>query len=188
MKTRSILVSCTLSVALLGFGCGNSSGSGGGAGAGGAANGTGGSSGQGGNQSVGSCNIACLNDVVSQCVPSGACTTSQTGEGACYANGVKIDTTAVAGTTTPSTTTTVTRPDGNVCYSIDQVVQPGSVTLTYKDAAGATIATGTAATETSAVTITCNGMTFALTGSGCPGASGQTDSSNPGCSAGTCTF
>jgi hypothetical protein len=173
----------------LAAGCGGSSSTGidGGGGAAGGGGGGAGGAGGGGGGSAGACNYpSCLASIATTCEPSGTCvdqtdaTTLATNT--CYSNGVKELLTFNLATGA----VTVTYKNGSTtCYSI---VAAGattgtSYTLTVKNAAGATIATGTS--DGTTTTVTCTGGAPVTLNSSCSAASAGTSTSN--CTTGTCT-
>jgi hypothetical protein len=89
---------------------------------------------------------------------------------------------------------TLTYKNGaSTCYSVDitgisMTGASGPLTMTFKNASGSTLATGTVDTTTNAVTITCTGGAPVTLNSACDTASyagaGSTTSS---CTTGTCT-
>jgi hypothetical protein len=180
-------------VLLLGA-CGGGSGTGGGVptlpGAGGVGGGAGGSSGSG-------CNVPCLNTLVSvleRCQPSGTCTQQMVGTtaaNACYSNGVKVQV-SVGSLTTDAISMTMSVKKGAVCYSmIMNESEAGDMTLIFKDASGAAIATiGTGASGED--TITCPGGSPSALSSECDTQAGSvgTLASPPTseCVDGTCSY
>ncbi len=184
-------------------GCGGSSSSsldGGGAtqgpsgDAGGALGGTGGvmggngGAGGGGGGSAGSCNYpSCLASLATSCQPSGTCVeqtdTTTFAINTCYSNGVKV----ITAVDLTSGSGTVTFKNGStVCYTFAAGASAtGAETLTIKNAAGTTIATGTTDTAGN-TTITCTGGSPVTLNSSCQDATG-TASSTASCTTGTCT-
>jgi hypothetical protein len=144
-----------------------------------------------------SCSIPCLADIDRECVPSGACMEQAAGplgiaSNRCYDNGVKILTDiAIA---FPASTLKIThkKADGSVCFTVEGTVQgTTTATVTWKDAGGAAVATGTYNLTTMAATIMCGDQTFnAQAALGCgatrnlPRAPGSPSTS--GCSMGVC--
>ena len=131
---------------------------GGGTGGGGGAGGSGGGGGAGGSAA---CNYpACIANLARDCQGTGACTSQVAGFAVniCYANGVKFLTTVDV--MRMVAVIRVTKTDGtSTCFSVES---PFSMTgasgmLTYKDAAGATVATGVQAMNGD-TTITCTGQ------------------------------
>ena len=175
----------------LAAGCGGSSsttvdGGGGAAGGGGGAAGGGGGAAGG---ASGTCNYpSCLASLATSCQPSGTCfeqvDTTTFATNTCYSNGVKI----ITALDLTSGSATVTFKNGSTtCYTfVAAASATGAETLTVKNAAGATIATGTSDTTGTATTITCTGGSPVTLNAACQGAMGGTSSSST-CTTGTCT-
>ncbi|MGA7744487.1 MAG: hypothetical protein ABSF35_24495 [Polyangia bacterium] len=169
----------------------------GGAGGGGVAGGGSGAGGIGG--SAGSCNYpSCLASLATTCVPSGSCVsqtdTTTFATNTCYSNGVKEIESVNVNTTTGSVTVTLTYEKGNsTCYSVDvagisAAGSGGPITMTFKNASGSTIGTGTVDSTTNAVTITCTGGQPVILNSSCDTSSYAAASSTTStCTAGVCT-
>src|SRR5215510_8061808 len=95
----------------------------------------------------------CLRDLMAPCSIAGACTyqTDDAGNPTsfCYASGAHSTSMGSRCTTTgPSLeTASVSKPDGTLCYTVSISASPSQAceneTYTWKDASGATIATGT---------------------------------------------
>jgi hypothetical protein len=194
MRTFSTLLA--VGILALAAGCGGSSSSGidggggtagafgapGGTGAGGiSGNGGAGVAGAGGGGVSGSCNMpSCLANLPTTCTPSGTCVeqTTTTGTNDCYSNGVKVITTIDLST---FNSTETFKNGSTTCYSIAvSGLLTGTPTFTLKNAAGATIGTGTEDATTNAVTFTCTGQSPVVLNSSCD------TSSFAGSSAGSC--
>jgi hypothetical protein len=146
--------------ALAAWGCGGDGGGGGvlDGGRGGA-----GGSGSGGAPGSSQCRVpSCFLDVISTCVPQGACKmrSSATGLTTCYQNGVK----EIVGVdlATKSSSYTVTRPDGTTCWTYSLPYSstgalPDKVEITYKDGAGVAFATLSYDRKTGAIDLACPG-------------------------------
>jgi len=169
-------------------GKGAGGGGGGISGSGGAGGVLGGNGGAGGTTSTGACNYpSCVASLAATCAPSGTCveqsdaTTFATND--CYSNGVKVLTTL----NLTSGSAVVTYKNGSTtCYSIEAASTNGTTfTLTVKNAAGATIATGTEddSGTTPVATVTCTGGQAVTLNSACD-TSGT--SSSASCTTGTC--
>jgi hypothetical protein len=87
----------------------------------------------------------------------------------CYSNGVKISTSITISGGGGSIVSTYSKM-GNVCYSAE-VASAGTgqnATITYKNAAGTTVATGNYTAATMKFTVTCTGgMTYDLSSAAC---------------------
>ena len=162
-------------VTALAFGaCGGGTGTGAAGGSGG--RGTGGT---GGACNASPCSLALYN-LVQSCAPSGACTfqIGSTMIATCYANGVKVFTSIA------DNSVRLTKPDGTTCLTetvVPSASDPTTFEITYKDASGATLATGTS--NSSGIVLTCDGQSFDPTT--CPSGSGGAGGS-PSCVQGTC--
>lgn len=143
----------------------------GGAGTGGGGAGTGGAgTGGGGAGTGGGAAPSCLRDLFAACATDGACVFQLGDAGAssrqvCYASGVKARTTGASCSSTPpdSSMTTVTKPDGSLCYTVETQLIYGHAceggASTWKDAAGTVVATAAISSglgNTSSVTVTCS--------------------------------
>ena len=170
------------------FGCGDAAGTGGTAGMGGTG-GTAGAAGAGGSGGSGALAAMppCLAALAQSCLPSGTCTTQAVDPNSpgmvnsCYGNGVKTCVTVNA--TANTAVSTVTKADGKtVCYKAEMTFGTGgSGTMSFKDAAGTEVATGTpGASSTAPITVICtsDGKTYQFDWSAASGASA--------CTAGTC--
>jgi hypothetical protein len=133
-----------------------------------------GDGGVGGARDSGSCNVpACLAGayaLIQSCQGSGTCTTqtSSTTVATCWSNGVKFfDDLA-------TDTVRQTHPDGTPCFSAmftPSATVPEGFDVTFKDASGATIATGTQ--NRGGMVLTCDGQSFTYgCGSGAGGTGG----------------
>ena len=170
---------------------GTKGGSGGTTGAPGGHPGTGGTTGAGG--SNGCTNVPSCLSFLATCYPSGSCM-SQTivslspasvTLNKCYSNGVKESTSgALSGATVTSGTVTVSL-NGTFCYSYDVSLGAGgtSGSLTFKNAAGAVLATVVSVNATT-TTFSCGGQMYQLPTS-CTSAVASIET-GPACSAGTC--
>ena len=171
------------------FGCGDAAGTGGTAGMGGTG-GTAGAAGAGGSGGSGALAAMppCLAALAQSCLPSGTCTTQAVDPNSpgmvnsCYGNGVKTCVTVNA--TANTAVSTVTKADGKtVCYKAEMTFGTGgSGTMSFKDAAGTEVATGTpGASSTAPITVICtsDGKTYQFDWSAASGASA--------CTAGTCS-
>ena len=127
-----------------------------------------------------------LFQLVEACRPSGSCVRATVpgllpSDRLCYANGVKVRTSADPGTVPPTQSVSWTYPDGSACYSLD--IAPalgGSFSFTWKTTAAGEIARGTLDSSGN-VFITCDGTTSRLTDPRC-----APPSSAVGCTPGEC--
>jgi hypothetical protein len=110
----------------------------------------------------------------------------------CYSNGVKSLTTVdLTNPTSASSVTTVTK-NGTTCYSYETPFSVGSsnsATMTYKDAAGATVVTVAINGTTKTETITCTGgspVVVSLDACGSSTDAGSSADGGAGCTTGTC--
>ncbi len=143
----------------------------------------------GGNASTGNCNMpSCVMTLMSSCVPSGTCTSqldmATFNTSMCFSNGVKvgmvIDMTSGAATMTFKNGTTT-------CYSILETADAsGNGQLTFKNASGATVATGTRDANRNVTTITCPGGQPVTLNSDCSSPVPSSDTTT--CTNGTCTL
>jgi hypothetical protein len=91
----------------------------------------------------------CLVDLMSSCMPSGACVNQTTlgppaTSNVCWANNVKVVATT-SQTLPPHPTETWKKPDGSICYVVESTsTAGGSSAITYKNAGGTVVATGIA--------------------------------------------
>jgi hypothetical protein len=103
---------------------------------------------------------SCVAQVADACQPVGGCTYDALAvmdNLFCYANGVRVRSTVGA----DSTQVTVTKADGKTtCWTVDRVLMgaAGKATLTYRDGARRTVATGTVDSEKRELTVTCPGQ------------------------------
>lgn len=180
-----------------GPGAGGSSGSGGaGGGAADAAGdmGAGGADGGSGSDAVASCSIPCLQNLLTQCPPEGACTESESGmapvsstTNSCYANGVKTQfSLALTGLAFR-----VFKPGGAACFSMEvglADIQTGSASI--KDGTGTVIATSTVNPQTMKQTITCTATGMTYDASMCEDVPSTDNMGMPEdmCTPGTCTI
>lgn len=106
------------------------------------------------------CDIPCIEGLFADCALSGSCTIQ--GGNVCYGSGTKLITTIDPAT--QSSTGTVYRPNGQVCWSTVGTPQSGSdsTTTAFKNASGATVATLMTDTATLKQTVTCtaSGRTY----------------------------
>ena len=175
----------TVGILALTAGCGGSSSTGI-DGGGGAAGGGGGGAGGGGG-SAGTCNYPnCLASLATSCEPSGTCVeqsdTATFATNTCYSNGVK----EISSLDMATGSATVTYKNGSTtCYSIavGGALTGTSYTLTFKNAAGATLATGTS--DGTTTTVTCTGGAPITLNSSCSAASAASSTST--CTTGPCT-
>lgn len=126
--------------------------------------------GDAGTQPAAGCGIPCLADIDKDCTGTGACVESNglLGPNRCYANGVKVITSADLTTLTYSITQS---KDGKVCYTTEAKVSGTSIAITWKDKGGKTVATGTYDTKTMMPTVMCGAQSFdATAGLGCSAA------------------
>jgi hypothetical protein len=111
------------------------------------------------------CNIPCIANIDNECRAMGACM-EQTGllgtNNRCYANGVKIINDVMIGLM-PSLTTTQKKPDGSICFTMTGTLSGQSATLVWKNAAGATVATGTYDTMSMKAKIMCGAQSYDAT-------------------------
>lgn len=158
---------------------------------------------------TGACNVPlCYKDLVSSCVPNGACVEQRgymcgatvcpeplTGvpmptsmfNYMCYANGVTVSTTADMTNPTPQTSIQTYRKNGTVCYSVEMplsLATANSVTMLIKTPAGATVATEVFNQTARTVTITCAGGSPVVVSLDCM-TSSSADGGTP-CTTGTC--
>lgn len=189
---RKLGMIVVLAVAGLAVACGGSSSASGDSGADGATQGTAGAGGSGGTAGAGggagggtsgSCNApSCLTSLYSSCEPSGTCVsqtdTTTFATNSCYSNGVKeIMTIALSGIA-------ITYKKGtSTCYSIN-IDSTGAIS--FKNAAGSVVATGTYDSTTTATTVTCTGGQAVTVNSSCD-SSTMGGTSAPDCTQGTCT-
>jgi hypothetical protein len=192
----------SLLVPLLGAGCGSGaksnpdaggsdrgvggSGSGGG---GGSNSGTGGAGGSSGSCNPPACILSLFNLVTSSCAPAGTCVTQAAGTGfaTCYSNGVKVFT----GQSTEGGSIRQTKSDGTDCFTetfLTTFLDGGGAifNLTYKNASGATIATGTSDSDGKFI-LNCEGQSFDP--ASCPSDGGSGGGGMGGtmtCTLGTC--
>jgi hypothetical protein len=166
------------------------------AGTGGASASTGGSPGDaaGPADTASACKIPCLANIEDECVPTGACVEQATGPlgiaaNRCYENGVKILTDIALAL--PATTMKIThrKPSGEVCFTVEGTLQgTTNATVTWKDAGGTAVATGTYNLTTMAATIMCGDQTFgAQAALGC-GATANLPRAPGSVSTSTCTM
>jgi hypothetical protein len=108
---------------------------------------------------------ACLSDVVSTCVPQGACTDDPGGSAGtsttCWDNGVAMK--VEVDTTTFAAKITYTKPGGGVCWWYETPPAapgglPAQLMVTYRDGADRPFATLTYDTRTARASITCPGQ------------------------------
>ena len=137
------------------------------------------------------CLSACpaLFAVADDCEPDGTCTVATQPGGVtttsnfCHMNGITSEVVTVEGTGDEYSQTIKVRKAAALCYTLDVHSSDGTnEDLTWKNAAGATIATGRR-TLTS-LTITCGGATHNIGSLECSGTGGAHDESE--CTAGTC--
>jgi len=129
---------------------------------------TGGSTGDAANSpdTTSTCNVPCLADIDRECVPSGACVEQATGPlniaaNRCYDNGVKILTDIALGV--PSSTMKITHKkiDGSVCFTVEGTLQGTTMAaVTWKNAAGMPVATGTYNLSSMEANIMCGDQSF----------------------------
>jgi len=183
--------------------CGDSSSTPGGGG------GPAGGGGSGGGTSGGACNYPpCLTNfaaAVEDCEPSGTCVmqsglptggSTSFSTNICYSNGVKQIASTTMDALTGSVAMAITVKKGSsTCYSMDvsgiSFADPttGQVTMTFKDASGSTVATGTMNLGTNAMTVTCPGGQPVTLDPSCDTSSyaaGMNPTSSA-CTQGTCT-
>ena len=176
---------------------------------GGAGGGTGGAAATGGSTAGGSdapggsdvgtdtraCSIPCLAAISDDCVPRGACTADIIGVTGtiCYENGVKVVTGIVRADPVTSGMS-YKKIDGSACFSIETTGNLAAMEamLTYKDAAGATVATAVYDASIKKFILTCDGANHVLSSSsGCAtpltGLGGVPTASSPtNCPTGPC--
>ena len=157
---------------------------------------------------TGACNVPlCLNDLVSSCIPDGACV-QQLGYmcGAvvcpqpltavptsmfnymCFDNGVTVSTTVDMTNPASQTSVQTCRKNGTVCYSVEMPLSLAtgtSMTEIVKNPAGATVATEVFDQTARTVTITCTGGSPAVVSLDCFTSSSR-DGGTP-CTTGTCS-
>jgi hypothetical protein len=129
-----------------------------------------------------SCNVpACLADVyalIQSCQGAGTCTTqvNATSTATCWSNGVKFF------DDVPTDTIRQTKPDGTDCFSATfthSATDPNGYDVVFKDASGATIATGTQ--NSTGTFLTCDGQSFTYECASGAGGTGATT-----CAMGNC--
>jgi hypothetical protein len=137
------------------------------------------------------CESACpaLFAVADDCEPDGTCTfatqpgTPTSTSNFCHINGVTTEVVTVEGNGDDYTQTVKVRKAATVCYTLDVHSSDGTnEDLTWKNPAGATIATGRRTPTT--VTITCGGPTHNIGALECAGTFGPPDEAD--CTAGSC--
>ena len=137
------------------------------------------------------CESACpaLFAAADDCEPDGTCTVAtQPGDvtstsNFCHVNGVTTKAVTVEGSGEDYTQTVEVRKAAGMCYTLAVQSSDGiNEDLTWKNAAGATIATGRR-TPTS-LTITCGGATHNIGALECAGTFGAPDEAD--CTAGSC--
>ena len=136
------------------------------------ATGAGGSTAGRSDAAAGTCEIPCLATINNDCQPVGACVEQTTGFNSrrCYANGVKVGS-EVTIAVMPTIIISHRKPDGSLCFSMEGVLNGQSARLTWKSAAGATVATGTYDTTTMKTTVMCGATSYETTASGACAAS-----------------
>jgi len=154
---RKLGMIVALGVAGLAVACGGSSSTSGDSGAGGTAGG-GGTGGTGGGGALGSCNApSCMTGLLSSCTPTGTCVAQSDlttlSSNTCYSNGVK----QIVSTSTTGTMTMTLKNGSSICYSMDIALTAQPSTVTFKNASGSVVATGTYDSTTQATTVTCTG-------------------------------
>ena len=130
------------------------------------------------------------------CLPSGSCVEqSDATTGAtniCYANGVKeLSAVSISGT---SISDVVTVKNGSTtCYSMTldmaSALSGGPITMTIKNASGATVGTMAIDSTTGQATVTCTGAAPVVLGSNCSGGLDPTGTTtgSTACTTGPCT-
>jgi hypothetical protein len=156
-----------------------------------------GSSGVGGTIAVstgsGVCSEApCLASLFLPCQPSGACTMQSlvttdgwTRNNDCYSSGIKVQT-ASSGSGSVTVATYIVKRNDTVCYRIDGRLPTDSATASYSffDGSGVQVASGNINTNSSVLTVTCNGGKAVVLSDACQKATGDTSS----CASGVCAF
>ncbi|MEP6652594.1 MAG: hypothetical protein ABJA82_04510 [Myxococcales bacterium] len=158
--------------------------------------------GSGGTPGGGGANGACANippclATLAACAPSGTCVQQKTSNAmtgsissnTCYSNGVKEAFVTMINIATMSEAILGTfSKSGSTCFTESADIPlagADSTTITFKNGAGATIATLTSDTATGTDTLTCGGQTYDVTNLGdCGMPMGTTPASN--CTDGTC--
>jgi hypothetical protein len=137
------------------------------------------------------CESACpaLFALADDCEPDGTCTVAaQPGDPTstsnfCHVNGIKTEVVTVEGSGDDYTQTVKVRKAAGLCYTLEVHSSDGTnEDLTWKNAAGATIATGRR--TPTALTITCGAAAHNITSLECAGTFGAPDEAD--CTAGTC--
>jgi hypothetical protein len=111
---------------------------------------------------------SCVVDLLASCAPQGACTSAANDAGmvsdVCFASGVHVAVTNVVRNCGGPWTMTVTKADGSPCYTFEWYVDIGmaceGIVNTWKDATGATVATGVEnpySTPSASITCTASG-------------------------------
>lgn len=136
-------------------------------------------------------NCPALFAIANQCNPaSDSCTYDVTAQGPpritsyCLAGGIKkISTTTFSGNDY-ATTMEAKKPDGSACYTLLINGNEEREALTWRDPAGTQLATGTWDADSGQLIFTCGGVSYDVTGLGCPGS--DTEPSPSDCTEGTC--
>ena len=116
----------------------------------------------------------CLIDLFRTCVPEGSCSSYGRGapgyffESTCYANLVRVDTTASDTDAGVGRAWNVRVGDQTLCYAVNGSAPTGSsMTYTITGANGEQVATGIASDQPGFVTVTCNGGQPTMVSSAC---------------------
>ena len=109
-----------------------------------------------GGDSGGTGRLGCLGKLLDGCISTDACRVSVPGQfPACYSDGTIVDFQVSNGCTGDGVgRATVTRPDGSVCYTVENAIGYfcESETLTWKNASGQVVATGSFSGDSAKVT------------------------------------
>jgi len=100
----------------------------------------------------------CVATLMEPCVASGTCTLANAGDGRVltFANGVVQDT--ITDPVNQRSTARVTTTDGTTtCFTVETTVAGGNPVLAWRNAAGATVATGVLNETANYVDVTCAG-------------------------------
>jgi hypothetical protein len=104
----------------------------------------------------------CVAAVMETCAPSGSCTIADSSEGrvTTFSNGVvRVTSTDTSNPAMPRDLVRVTRSDGTTtCYTVEASAPAGGNPIaTFRDASGATLATGVARAAERTIDVTCTG-------------------------------